>query len=219
MLGRKSAGKFAGGNGPPVRLIVGLGNPGPDYEWTRHNLGFLAIDALAGRAGIRVTRPEAKSHVGRGEIARQAVVLAKPQTAMNLSGVAVRMLLEKYESDPARMIVLFDEVDLPWGTLRIRPKGSGGTHNGMKSVIREIGTNEFIRIRLGIGPEKIWGDLKDYVLGKMDRAERETGSQMTSEAAEAVEMILADGVEKAMQRFNRRKTADETRDEADGDSL
>jgi peptidyl-tRNA hydrolase, PTH1 family len=219
MLGRKSAGKLAGGDGPPVRLIVGLGNPGPDYEWTRHNLGFLAIDVLAGRARIRVTRPEAKSHVGRGEIARQAVVLAKPQTAMNLSGVAVRMLLEKYESDPARMIVLFDEVDLPWGTLRIRPKGSGGTHNGMKSVIREIGTNEFIRIRLGIGPEKIWGDLKDYVLGKMDRAEREMASQMTCAAAEAVEMILADGVEKAMQRFNRRKTADETRDEADGDSL
>jgi peptidyl-tRNA hydrolase, PTH1 family len=215
MLGRKRAGKRAGGDGPPVRLVVGLGNPGPDYEWTRHNLGFLAIDALAERARIRVTRPEAKSQVGRGEIAGQAVVLAKPQTAMNLSGVAVRMLLEKYESDPARMIVLFDEADLPWGTLRIRPKGSGGTHNGMKSVIREIGTNEFIRIRLGIGPEKVWGDLKDYVLGKMDRAERGMASQMTSEAAEAVEMILADGVEKAMQRFNRRKPADETREDED----
>jgi peptidyl-tRNA hydrolase, PTH1 family len=217
MLGRKSARERVGGDGPPVRLVVGLGNPGPDYEWTRHNLGFLAIDALAMRAGIRVTRPEAKSQAGRGEIAGQSVVLAKPQTMMNLSGVAVRMLLEKYESDPAQMIVLFDEVDLPWGMLRIRPKGSGGTHNGMKSVISESGTNEFIRIRLGIGPEKVWGDLKDYVLGKMDRSERETASQMTSEAAGAVEMILADGVEKAMQRFNRRKTADETR-EGDEDS-
>jgi peptidyl-tRNA hydrolase, PTH1 family len=218
MLGRKSASKRAGGDGSPARLIVGLGNPGPDYEWTRHNLGFLAIDALAGRAGIRVTRPEAKSQVGRGEIAGQAVVLAKPQTAMNLSGVAVRMLLEKYESDPARMIVLFDEVDLPWGTLRIRPKGSGGTHNGMKSVIREIGTNEFTRIRLGIGPEKIWGDLKDYVLGKMDRAERDMVSQMTTEAAEAIEIILADGVEKAMRQFNRRKTPGETQEGAEEDS-
>lgn len=218
MLGRNRAGKRAGGDGPPVRLIVGLGNPGPDYEWTRHNLGFLAVDTLAERAGIRVTRPEAKSRVGRGEIAGQPVVLAKPQTAMNLSGVGVRMLLEKYKSDPTEMIVLFDEVDLPWGMLRVRPKGSGGTHNGMKSVIREIGTDEFIRIRLGIGSQKVRGDLKDYVLGKMDRAEREMASQMTSEAAEAVEMILAEGVEKAMQRFNRRKTADETREEAAGDS-
>jgi len=218
MLGRKSAGKRVGPDAPPTRLIVGLGNPGPDYEWTRHNLGFLAIDALAERAGIRVTRPEAKSYVGRGEIAGQAVVLAKPQTAMNLSGVAVRMLLEKYKGDPAQMIVLFDEVDLPWGMLRIRPRGSGGTHNGMKSVIRETGTNEFTRIRLGIGPERVWGDLKDYVLGKMDRAERERASQMTAEAAEAVEMVLADGVEKAMQRFNRRKAADQADEDAELDS-
>lgn len=208
MLGRKTAAKSAAAGEPPVTLIVGLGNPGSDYEWTRHNLGFLAIDAVAERAGIHVTRPEAKSQVGRGEIAGETVVLAKPQTAMNLSGVAVRMLLEKYEADPARMIVLFDEVDLPWGTLRIRPKGSGGTHNGMKSVIREIGTNEFIRIRLGIGPEKVWGDLKDYVLGKMNRAERDIASHMTAEAAEAVETIVAEGVEKAMQRFNRRKPSE-----------
>jgi peptidyl-tRNA hydrolase, PTH1 family len=207
MLGRKTAANRAAAGGPPVRLIVGLGNPGRDYEWTRHNLGFLAIDAVAERAGIRVTRPEAKSQVGRGEIAGKTVVVAKPQTAMNLSGLAVRMLLEKYETDPTQMIVLFDEVDLPWGMLRIRPKGSGGTHNGMKSIIHEIGTGEFIRIRLGIGPEKVWGDLKDYVLGKMDRPEREMASRMTAEAAEAVEMIVADGVEKAMQRFNRRKPA------------
>jgi PTH1 family peptidyl-tRNA hydrolase len=218
MLGRKSAGKRSAADALPARLIVGLGNPGPDYEWTRHNLGFLAVDALAERAGIRVTRPEAKSRVGRGEIAGQAVVLAKPQTAMNLSGVAVRMLLERYECDAARMVVLFDEADLPWGMLRIRPRGSGGTHNGMKSVIGAIGTDEFIRIRLGIGPEKIWGDLKDYVLGKMDRVEREAASQMTAEAAEAVELILAEGVEKAMQRFNRRKPSGEVSEGAEKDS-
>lgn len=218
MLGRKSAGKRASADGPPARLIIGLGNPGPDYEWTRHNLGFLAIDALAERAGIRVTRPEAKSHVGHGEIAGQAVVLAKPQTAMNLSGLAVKRLLEKHKSDSAQMVVLFDEVDLPWGMLRIRPRGSGGTHNGMKSVIQEIGTNDFIRIRMGIGPEKMWGDLKDYVLGKMDRAERGMALQMAGEAAEAVEVILAEGVEKAMQRFNRRTSADEARKDAERDS-
>src|SRR5467141_1839592 len=117
-----------------MRLIVGLGNPGPEYEWTPHNLGFLAIDRLADRAGIRVTRPEAKSHIGRGELAGQEVILAKPQTMMNLSGVAVGMLLEKYESDPSQLIVVSDEVALPWGVLRIRERGSAGGHKGLKSV-------------------------------------------------------------------------------------
>jgi len=210
VLGREAAPKRANGQdqAPPMRLIVGLGNPGPEYEWTRHNLGFLAVDALAERAGIRVTRPEAKSLAGRGEIAGQPVVLAKPQTMMNLSGVAVRMLLEKYECDAAAMVVLFDDVDLPQGMLRIRPRGSGGTHNGMRSIIGAIGTDEFIRIRLGIGPEKVWGDLREYVLGRMDRAEREIAATMTADAADAVEIIMADGTEKAMQRFNRRKLQD-----------
>src|SRR5579872_305414 len=129
-----------------MRLIVGLGNPGPEYEWTPHNLGFLALDELAQRAGIRVTRPEGKAYTGRGKVAEREVVLAKPQTMMNLSGVSVKMLLERYECDPAEMIVLVDDVDLPWGMLRIRERGTGGTHNGMKSVIRSIGTEEFIRI-------------------------------------------------------------------------
>ena len=211
MLGRKAANEpeRAAADASPVRLIVGLGNPGPDYEWTRHNLGFMAIDTLALRAGIRVTRPEAKSLVGLGKIAGIDVALAKPQTMMNLSGVAVRSLLEKYDADAAGLIVLFDEVDLPWGMLRIRPQGSAGTHNGMKSIISSIGTDEFIRIRLGIGPDRPRGDLRDYVLGKLDHNEREIAGQMRADAAEAVEMILADGVEKAMQRFNRRKPSDE----------
>jgi PTH1 family peptidyl-tRNA hydrolase len=192
----------------PTRLIVGLGNPGREYEQTPHNMGFLALDALAGRAGIRITRPEAKSVVGRGELAGQAVVLAKPQTMMNLSGVAVRILLEKYEADPAETIVLVDDVDLPWGMLRIRERGSAGTHNGMKSVVRAVGT-EFIRIRIGVGPEKVWGELRDYVLRPMGRAERETADQMSAEAAEAVELILSEGVSKAMSRFNRRVSPSE----------
>ena len=187
-----------------MRLIVGLGNPGSDYEWTPHNMGFLAIDGIAERAGIRITRPEAKSYVGRGKFAGEEVILAKPQTMMNLSGVAVRMLLEKYECDPAEMIVLTDEVDLPWGMLRIRERGSGGTHNGLKSIVAALGTGEFIRVRLGIQPEKIWGDLSDYVLSKLRRAERETARQMVTAATDAVELIMTEGVNKAMSKFNRR---------------
>jgi PTH1 family peptidyl-tRNA hydrolase len=187
-----------------MRLIVGLGNPGEDYAWTPHNLGFIALDELASRAGIHVTRPEAKSYVGLGKLAGQDVALAKPQTMMNLSGVAVKMLLEKYECDPAEMVVLLDEVDLPWGMLRIRERGVGSTHNGLKSVIASLGTDEFIRIRLGVGPEKVWGDRRDYVLSKMGRAEREIAAQMAADADEAVELILTEGVNKAMTKFNRR---------------
>jgi peptidyl-tRNA hydrolase, PTH1 family len=187
-----------------MRLIVGLGNPGEDYAWTPHNLGFIALDELASRAGIRVMRPEAKSYVGLGKLAGQDVALAKPQTMMNLSGVAVKMLLDKYECDPAEMVVLLDEVDLPWGMLRIRERGVGSTHNGLKSVIASLGTDEFIRIRLGVGPEKVWGDLRDYVLSKMGRAEREIAAQMAADANEAVELILTEGVNKAMTKFNRR---------------
>jgi PTH1 family peptidyl-tRNA hydrolase len=187
-----------------MRLIVGLGNPGPEYEWTPHNMGFLAIDGIAERAAIRITRPEAKSYVGRGKLAGEEVILAKPQTMMNLSGVAVRMLLEKYECDPAEMIVLTDEVDLPWGMLRIRERGSGGTHNGLKSIVAALGSGEFIRIRIGTRPEKIWGDLSDYVLSKLSRADREIAGQMVTDTTDAVELIITEGVDKAMSKFNRR---------------
>jgi PTH1 family peptidyl-tRNA hydrolase len=192
-----------------MKLIVGLGNPGEEYVWTPHNMGFIALDGLAERAGIRVTRPEAKSYVGLGKIAGEQVVLAKPQTMMNLSGGAVKMLLERYECDPAEMVVLLDEVDLPWGMLRIRERGVGSTHNGLRSVIASLGSDEFIRIRLGVGPEKVWGELRDYVLSKMGRAEREIAAQMTTDATEAVELILTEGVNKAMSRFNRRVTPNE----------
>jgi PTH1 family peptidyl-tRNA hydrolase len=187
-----------------MRLIVGLGNPGPDYEWTPHNAGFLAVDAIAERAGIRVSRPESKSYVGLGTFAKQDVVLAKPQTMMNLSGVAVKSLLERYECGPEDLIVIVDEVDLPWGMIRIRENGSPGTHNGMKSVVKSLGTEEFIRIRLGVGPEKVWGDLAAYVLCPMGRAEREIALQMAADAASATETILKEGAGLAMTRFNRR---------------
>jgi PTH1 family peptidyl-tRNA hydrolase len=188
-----------------MRLIVGLGNPGREYEWTPHNLGFRALDALAERAGIRVTRPEAQSYVGRGKVAGNEVVLAKPQTMMNLSGRAVRTLLEKHECAAPEMIVLYDEVALPWGMLRIRERGSAGGHNGLKSLIGAVGS-EFLRVRLGVGPDHPVGDLADYVLGPMSKANREIASQMALDAVEAVELILIDGPEKAMARFNRRNS-------------
>jgi PTH1 family peptidyl-tRNA hydrolase len=187
-----------------MRLIVGLGNPGPEYEFTPHNLGFLAVDALAGRARIRVTRPESKSYVGLGTVAGTEVVLAKPQTMMNLSGAAVRTLLERYECKPAEMIVMSDEAMLPWGMLRIRERGSAGGHNGLKSIIASIGTNDFIRVRMGVKPEFPLEDMADYVLGTMRKPEREIAAQMVADAADAVELILSEGVGKAMARFNRR---------------
>ena len=196
-------------------LIVGLGNPGPEYQSTPHNLGFLAIDALAGRAGIRVTRPESKALVGLGKLAGHEVALAKPQTMMNLSGVSVRALLERYESGPDDLIVLIDEVDLPWGMLRVRDKGRNSSHNGLQSIISSLGTDAFIRVRLGCRPEKLWGDRKDYVLREMDREERKIADEMLVEAADAVEMILGDGVDKAMSRFNRKV---QTAGEGDEDS-
>jgi PTH1 family peptidyl-tRNA hydrolase len=187
-----------------MKLIVGLGNPGPDYEWTPHNLGFIAVDALAGRAGIRVTRPESKALVGLGKLAGKEVALAKPQTMMNLSGGCVRMLLERYEVVSADLIVLIDETDLPWGMLRIRERGRNSTHNGLQSIIGALGTDEFVRIRMGVRPEKLWGDRKEYVLREMGREERKVAEEMAIEAADAVEVLLTEGVEKAMTQFNRK---------------
>src|SRR6202046_715263 len=192
-----------------MRLIVGLGNPGPEYEFTPHNMGFLAVDVLGGRAGIRVTRPEAKSYVGLGTIGGNEVWLPKPQTMMNLSGAAVRMLLERYECKAAEMIVLSYEAALPWGMLRIRERGSAGGHNGLKSVISAIGSNEFIRVRMGVKPEYPLEDMADYVLHTMRKPEREIAAQLAADAAEAVELIVAEGASKAMAKFTRRAEADE----------
>jgi len=186
-----------------MKLIVGLGNPGAEYESTPHNLGFLAADTLAERNGIRITRPEAKSFLGRGEIAGQEVVIAKPQTMMNLSGVAVRTLLERFECTPADLILLSDEAALPWGMIRINERGSAGGHNGLKSIVQAAGM-EFIRVRMGVKPEHPIGDLADYVLCPMNREHREIAQQMAADAAEAVEIILGEGPSKAMAKFNRR---------------
>ncbi len=187
-----------------MRLIVGLGNPGPEYQWTPHNLGFLAVDEIANRASIRVERPEGKALVGLGKVAGQEVVLAKPQTYMNLSGISVRDLLEKYELGPEDLLVMFDERDLPWGMIRIGERGSAGTHNGAKSVTSVVGTQDFARLRLGCGPDHPVGDLADYVLRPMKKAVLEAASEMVAEAGDAVEMILQQGIAAAMNKFNRR---------------
>ena len=190
-----------------MRLIVGLGNPGPEYQWTPHNLGFLAVDELANRGGIRVERPEAKALVGKGKLADEEVLLAKPQTFMNLSGIAIRELLEKYELGPEDLLVLWDEVQLPWGVLRIGKDGSAGSHNGAQSVISAVGTQGFARLRLGCGPDHPLSGRKEYVLRAMKKSELEVAAEMIAQAGDAVETVLKEGIDAAMNKFNRRAAA------------
>jgi peptidyl-tRNA hydrolase, PTH1 family len=196
-----------------MRLIVGLGNPDPEYQWTPHNLGFMAVDELANRGSIRVERPEGKALVGRGKLAGEEVLLAKPQTYMNLSGVSVRELLSKYELEPGDLLVMWDEVQLPLGTIKINGDGSAGSHNGAKSVIGSIGTQQFARLRLGAGSEHQIGTRREYVLRPMKKAELEVAAEMLGDAGDAVELMLTQGLDAAMTKYNRRKpneTADET---------
>jgi len=201
---------------PQMRVIVGLGNPGIEYAWTPHNLGFLVIDALAEDAGIRVSRPESKSLVGLGEIAGQDVMLAKPQTMMSLIGLAVRELVGRVECEPSDVIVLCDDIALPWGMLRVRERGTAGGHNGLKSVISALGTMEFVRVRLGVKPEEMRGDLREYVLRQIRRDEEDRVAEEIEQGTEAVKAILAEGTQAAMNRFNRRVSPDEKNDEQNG---
>jgi len=196
-----------------MRLIVGLGNPDPEYQWTPHNLGFLAVDELANRRGIRVERPEGKALVGRGKIAGEEVILAKPQTYMNLSGISVRDLLAKYELDLDDLLVLWDEKQLPWGTIRILPEGSAGGHNGAKSVISALGTKEFARLRIGCGPDHPVSDLAAYVLRPMKKAQLEAAAEAVANAGDAVEMMLAKGIGAAMNQYNQRKPGEPEEEE------
>src|ERR1700730_10140341 len=198
-----------------MRLIVGLGNPDPEDQWTAHNLGCMTVDELANRGAIRVARPEGKALVGRGKLAGEDVLLAKPQTYMNLSGVSVRELLEKYELGPADLLVMWDEAQLPMGTIRIHGEGSAGSHNGAKSVIGSLGTAAFARLRLGCAPEYEVSSRKEYVLRPMRKAELEVAAEMIAEAADAVEMIVAQGIDTAMNKYNRRKEPPEEETETD----
>src|SRR5258707_13756804 len=191
-----------------MRLIVGLGNPGPEYQWTPHNLGFLAVDELANRGGIRVARPEAKALVGLGKLEGEEIILAKPQTFMNLSGISVRELLERDQLGPQDLLALWDEVQLPWGAIRIHAEGSAGSHNGAGSLLSSLGTPAFARLRLGCGPDHPLSSRKEYVLRPMKKPELEIASEMIGEAGDAVEMILSQGLDAAMTKYNRRKPSE-----------
>ncbi len=188
-----------------MRLIVGLGNPGPEYQWTPHNLGFLAVDELANRGGIRVERPEAKALVGLGKLAGEEIILAKPQTFMNLSGISVRELLEKYELGPQDVLAMWDEVQLPWGAIRIHAEGSAGSHNGAGSLISSLGTPAIARLRLGCGPDHPLSSRKEYVLRPMKKSQLEVAAEMIADAGDAVELMLSKGIEAAMGKYNRRE--------------
>ena len=185
-------------------LIVGLGNPGPEYEKTPHNLGFLAIDRLGERHGIRMTRSEAKALSGVGTLNGVPAVLAKPQTFMNLSGQSVQQLMAKHSLSIGDLILVYDDLALPWMNLRIRSKGSAGGHNGVKSVIESLGSQEFSRLRLGISPEHPIADAAKFVLSPIRRGQLEELDLLLGQAADAVESIIANGVEKSMTAYNRR---------------
>ena len=191
-------------------LVAGLGNPGEEYALTPHNLGFMTIDRLAERHGIRVHRKDSRSLVGVGEIDGYAVMLAKPQTYMNLSGGSLASLMEKHEIPRDRLVVVYDELDLPWMALKIRPKGSSAGHKGMQSIIASLGTNEIVRMRLGISPDHPVRDGADFVLAPIKRSQRKELEELVDYAADAVRSIIAEGVEKAMTRFNRRAPGSNT---------
>lgn len=183
-------------------LIVGLGNPGGQYEQTRHNLGFMLIDRLAQIAGSQIKREECRALVGRCEIENQTVELAKPLTYMNLSGESLACLLKKSERSVKNLIVVTDDLALPLGKIRLRPKGSDGGHNGLKSIIACLKTQEFIRLRIGIQPEHLIGDTKRFVLDKFSKTDLETVEKVLETSADAVRTVISDGVEKAMAVFN-----------------
>jgi peptidyl-tRNA hydrolase, PTH1 family len=189
-----------------VKLIVGLGNPGMEYQFTPHNLGFLAVDRIAEKYGIRVSNRNCKALTGRGRIGEVEVALAKPETYMNLSGMAVRELIGEYEADPQRdMIVIYDDLDLPYGSIRVRERGSAGGHNGVQGIIGALGTQEFLRVRIGIQPEFKLSDGASYVLSQLKKSQLPVVDQALEETAEAVKVILSEGAGPAMTRFNRKK--------------
>ena len=183
-------------------LIVGLGNPGAAYERTRHNLGFLLVDLLARERQTQVKREECRSLIGRAEIENQKAELAKPQTFMNLSGESVSCLLRKPGRSRERLVVISDDLALPFGKIRLRPGGSHGGHNGLRSIIDHLGTNEFIRLRIGIMPEHPISDTRNFVLEKFSKAEAVEVEKILETSADAVRAVLRDGVERAMAEFN-----------------
>jgi PTH1 family peptidyl-tRNA hydrolase len=188
-----------------VKLIVGLGNPGPQYEFTPHNLGFLAIDLLADDLKVEVRNRQCRALTARTQMGQGQVVLAKPETYMNLSGLSVQCLIDKLEITPeADLIVIQDELDFPLGTLRIQRARSSAGHNGIESIIDSLGTKDFLRIRIGVAPEHKPRDGKDYLLSPMRKSQLKALEPALMDAAEAAKVIVQEGPAVAMQRFNRK---------------
>lgn len=188
-------------------IIVGLGNPGKDYQNTRHNIGFDVIDTLADMAGISVIEKKHKAIIGKGVIDGQKVILVKPQTYMNLSGESVREVIDYYKVDEEEeLIVISDDISLDVGMLRVRKKGSAGGHNGLKNIIQHLGHDTFMRIKMGVGEKPKGYDLADYVLGHFTQDERKTMDEAAKSATEAIRMMMAGEVDKAMNMFNKKAT-------------
>jgi PTH1 family peptidyl-tRNA hydrolase len=193
-----------------VKLIVGLGNPGIEYQFTPHNIGFLAIDRIAEQCGVMVDNRHCKALTARARIGKEEVLLVKPETYMNLSGLSVQELVRKYELAPDRdLLVVYDELDLPLGTIRVRERGSSAGHNGMQSIIGALGTQEISRIRLGIAPDHPVKDGARYVLSQFRKSQLAMLDELLDTAAQAVTVVVNEGIAPAMNRFNRKNKAEE----------
>lgn len=186
-------------------IIAGLGNPTKEYDKTRHNVGFEVIDRLAEHIGVDVTEKKHRAFCAKGVLDGHKVILAKPQTFMNLSGESLRTMMDFYKVTPQEIIVIYDDINLEPGQLRVRPHGSAGGHNGIKSIIAHLGTQEFPRIRVGVGAKPPRMDLADYVLSRFSKGEQELMEDAFKEAALAASMIVSSGTEPAMNRFNGKK--------------
>lgn len=189
-------------------LIAGLGNPTKEYDKTRHNVGFASIDVLADKYGIDVSEKKHKALCGKGVIEGQKVILVKPQTYMNLSGESLREVVDYYKIEPEDIIVIYDDISLEPGQLRIRLKGSAGGHNGIKNIIAQLGTQEFPRIKVGVGAKPPRMDLADYVLSRFGAGEQKLMDEAFSDAADAAVMMMTDGAERAMNHYNTKKKAE-----------
>jgi peptidyl-tRNA hydrolase, PTH1 family len=189
-----------------VKLIVGLGNPGIEYQFTPHNIGFLVVDRIAGERGIEIRNRQCRALTARIQFGNELVLLAKPETYMNLSGLSVRELVAEYELKPETdLIVIQDELDFPLGTLRIHTRRSSAGHNGIVSIIGALGTQDFLRIRIGVAPERKVEDGQSYLLAPFRKADVPVVGEMIEIAGEAVKAILAEGPAAAMNRFNRKE--------------
>jgi peptidyl-tRNA hydrolase, PTH1 family len=186
-----------------MKLIAGLGNPGPEYAGTRHNVGWMVLDAFAEKFRIRIDKHEKNAMTGEGRVAGGSVLVAKPLTYMNLSGDAVRLLVNAYTESLDDLIVVYDDIDLPLAKLRIRPNGSAGTHNGMRSIVSALGTEKFARLRIGIGGVDSAGRLRDYVLGEFTADEEPVVKRAIERSVDALVLFCRGDLKRAMNEFNR----------------